>query len=638
MLEYWLEMKIKIRKLLLPLAFSLTCASVALAAEDGSEEQQTQAIKQQALELSRDLLILEEELLFPDDSRLTIYLSLDAGDVFPLDAVTLSIDGSPVTHHVYSKVQLGALRRGGAHRLYIGNLEIGKHQIVASFTGKGADDRDYQGKTELSLEKTRGARNLELKIIGSTGQQQAEFSVTVDSLRYRTALLYYFQQDYFATLTELMAAQQLDQSGAFDDKAELLRGGASLSYGMEQAAEQIFEKLLVRPGASPDRDRAWFYLGKLAWQRGALDRSAAALDKMAPTYHGELAPEANFLRASISLRQGHDQLAASYDTLLPPDSPWLYYLYYNLGANYAATGDWSVAVDYFERIVQSPLSSPEMNSLRDKALAASGYTGLATENYEQAAGNFAQVRLESPLVDRALLGYGWAYSGMDDYRSAITPWQALAQRSLVNDSVRESLLALPYAHEQLGQLRTALEQYRHAGEVYTAELARVQTALAVLRDGDPSQQLDPAGETSQDWLNAQELLPQGDYLPYLRQMMTRHNFQLAMRELRDLQSTALYLSAASHRLQVLSEAEASDPEQPQQGLQSSYAPRIRVLQGRVQSQQQQVQASLADARAHVRELAIAELERQAGKLHRALGQSRLAVTRMYEMGSPQRRQ
>jgi hypothetical protein len=629
MLEYWLEMKIEIKKLLFPLVFSLACASVALALDDVSQQQQTQTIKRQALELNRDLFILEEELLFPDDSRLAVYLSLDTAEAFPLNTVTLSIDGKQVMHHQYSEEQLGALQRGGAHLLYMGNLETGTHQLVASFAGTGAENRDYRGMTELSFEKTPGARTLDLQINGATDLQQAEFSV-VDSLHYRSALFYYFQQDYFATLTELMAAQQLEQVGAFNDKAELLRGGASLSYGMEQAAQQIFEKLLAEPGASADRDRAWFYLGKLAWQRGALDRAAAALEKIAPTYHGELAAEANFMRASISLRQGHEQLAASYDTLLPADSPWLYYLYYNLGANHAASGDRSAALEYFERIVQSPLSSPEMNSLRDKALTASGYTRIATKNYEQAASDFARVRLDSPLVDRALLGYGWAYSGMDDYRAAITPWQALAQRSLVNDSVREGLLALPYAHEQLGQLRTALAQYRQAGEVYTAEVAKVQAAIAAFRDGDPAQQLALVGENSQGWLNARELLLQGDLLPYLSQLMTRQNVQLAMRELRDLQSTAQYLSSASQRLQALSLVDVSE----RGGLSpTSYATRIRALQERVRSEQLQVQAGLAGTRAQLREQVIADLEQQARKLHEALGQSRLAVTRMYELGS-----
>ena len=617
-------MKMKYGQLLCSLALSLVCACTALAADEDSQDQKIQAIKQQSLELNRDLTILEEELLFPRESRLAVFLSLETGNFLSLGEVALNIDGNQVASYRYTQKELDALRRGGTHRLYIGNVKAGEHQLVAVFTGQGSEGRNYRGSTELTFAKTSGASNLELKIINSAdaGQPEFVFKQAPDPPRYRTGLFYYFQQDYFNALTELMAARQLEELGALGDHAELLRGGASLSYGMETAAGQILEKLLAEPGSSSDRDRAWFYLGKLAWERGALDRSAAALDRMAPTYHGELAPEANYLRASISLRQGNEQLAASYDTLLPADSPWLYYLFYNLGASQAAGQDLTGAIDYFERVVQSPLATPEMKALRDKALTASGYAHLAAKNYEQAVADFAQVRLDSPLVDRALLGYGWAYSGTGDYRSAIAPWQALAGRSLMNDSVREGLLALPYAHEKLGRRRTALEQYRRASEVYEAELANVQAAVKVFRNDELSVQLDTAGETSQDWQNARGMSPGEDHLPYLGHLMTRHDFELVMQELRDLQTTANYLSDAGQRLQALYAAN----ESPQARL------RVQALQERVRSQEKQVQAELHDTRDRLRELAVAELYQQADNLERALAQSRLAVARLYESG------
>ncbi len=469
----------------------------------------------------------------------------------------------------------------------------------------------------------------------------------VDSLHYRTTLYYYLQQDYFNALSEVMQAQQLDALGAFSDHAELLRGGASLSYGMTLDARQIFEKLLLAPGTSPDRDRAWFYLGKLAWQSGDLDLAAKALDTMAPAYQGELAPEANFIRASISLRQGRELLAATYETLLPTDSPWLYYLYYNLGAHHAAEKNWELAANYFERVIQSPLSTAEMEALRDQALTASGYTQLATKNYERAASNFARVRLDSPLVERALLGYGWAYSGMGDYRAAITPWQTLTKHDLLNDSAREGLLALAFAHEQLGRHRTALEHYQRAAKVYETQLAGVQAGIRTLRNDDSiSPQLDVAGETSQSWLNTPEIVPRGDQPPFLRHLMTRHSFQLALRELRDLHNLARYFSTADQRLRALSDINAGRPGPnspaaavpPLPVTESASTERERnilALQKRLHDQQQQIEVALDDARTRVRNLAIAELEKQAEGLQRALGQSRLAVARLYETGTAQ---
>jgi len=136
-----------------------------------------QDIKQLTLELNRDLFILEEELLFPSNTQLAVFLSLDVGEFFALDAVKLSIDGVVVTNYLYTDRQVNALRRGGVHRLHMGNLKSGEHEIVAVFTGKGPHGRDYRRGTTLVLDKTSQAKHLELKISDSVALQQPEFTV-----------------------------------------------------------------------------------------------------------------------------------------------------------------------------------------------------------------------------------------------------------------------------------------------------------------------------------------------------------------------------------------------------------------------------------------------------------------------------
>ncbi len=91
---------------------------------------------------------------------------------------------------------------------------------------------------------------------------------SVQALRYGVTLYHLYQQDYLETLTELMVAQELGQLGVHSEKAELLRGGVSLSYGMDLEAERIFRKLLASADGDVNRDRAWFYLAWMAWQRG----------------------------------------------------------------------------------------------------------------------------------------------------------------------------------------------------------------------------------------------------------------------------------------------------------------------------------------------------------------------------------
>ena len=155
----------------------LAFSAMAGAQETKALEQEIQDIKQKTLELNRDLFILEEELLFPSNTQLAVFLSMDVGEFFALDAVKLTIDGSVVTHYLYTEREINALMRGGVHRLYIGNLKAGEHEIIAVFTGRGPSGRDYRRGTELTLEKNSDAKHLELKITDSVTMQQPEFTV-----------------------------------------------------------------------------------------------------------------------------------------------------------------------------------------------------------------------------------------------------------------------------------------------------------------------------------------------------------------------------------------------------------------------------------------------------------------------------
>jgi hypothetical protein len=151
--------------------------STILAAQEPTLDKQIQDVKQQVLELNRDLFILEEELLFPANTQVAIFLSMDIGYFFQLDAVNLKLDGKVVSNYLYTERQVDALTRGGIHRLYLGNLRNGSHELVAVFTGRGPKGRDYRRGATLHFDKNSTAKNIELKIKDSTSTQQPEFLV-----------------------------------------------------------------------------------------------------------------------------------------------------------------------------------------------------------------------------------------------------------------------------------------------------------------------------------------------------------------------------------------------------------------------------------------------------------------------------
>ena len=140
-------------------------------------DKDVQALKKEVLDLNRDLFLLEEELLFPANSQVAFFVSMDVGEYFKLDSVSLKIDGKEVANYLYTDREVDALLRGGVHRVHMANLKTGEHELVAIFTGQGPHARDYRRGATVSIEKGIGAKYLELEITDRVKKQQPEFEI-----------------------------------------------------------------------------------------------------------------------------------------------------------------------------------------------------------------------------------------------------------------------------------------------------------------------------------------------------------------------------------------------------------------------------------------------------------------------------
>lgn len=142
-----------------------------------SLDEDVQSLKDEVLALNRDLFLLEEELLFPANSQVAFFISMDVGEFFDLDSVSLKIDGKDVANYLYTEREAGALLRGGVHRVHMDNLKVGDHELVAVFIGQGPHVRDYRRGATMSFNKGIGAKYLELKITDKASKQQPEFVI-----------------------------------------------------------------------------------------------------------------------------------------------------------------------------------------------------------------------------------------------------------------------------------------------------------------------------------------------------------------------------------------------------------------------------------------------------------------------------
>jgi hypothetical protein len=159
-----------------------SAASAAAASEPaptGSLDDRVQQTKADVIRLNRDLLVLEEELLFPANTQVAVFVSMDVGLLFDLDSVQIKLDDKVVSTYLYTPLEVQALHRGGVQRVYLGDLRAGSHEIVAFFTGKGPHDRDYKRATTIKFDKTTEPKYIELQIKDVQQKLQPEFDVKV---------------------------------------------------------------------------------------------------------------------------------------------------------------------------------------------------------------------------------------------------------------------------------------------------------------------------------------------------------------------------------------------------------------------------------------------------------------------------
>jgi hypothetical protein len=158
-------------------------AAAAAGAEAGAEQkfrsmdQDVQSLKEEVLDLNRDLFLLEEELLFPANSQVAFFVSMDVGEYFALDSVNLKIDGKEVANYLYTEREADALLRGGVQRVHMANLKVGDHELIAVFNGKGPHIRDYRRGATMTFSKGIGAKYVELLITDTASKQQPEFVI-----------------------------------------------------------------------------------------------------------------------------------------------------------------------------------------------------------------------------------------------------------------------------------------------------------------------------------------------------------------------------------------------------------------------------------------------------------------------------
>ena len=159
-----------VRALLLGLLTWLFCA--ASPAQDNYREQmkgldeQVQEIKSDVLGIAQELNRLEEKLLYPSNTHLALFVSLEDAEAVRLDAVQIQIDGQPAARYVYSYQELEALKKGGVQRIFAGNVPTGAHELEVAVLGKIEGGRDFSETGRFTISKGVGPKLVGITLAG----------------------------------------------------------------------------------------------------------------------------------------------------------------------------------------------------------------------------------------------------------------------------------------------------------------------------------------------------------------------------------------------------------------------------------------------------------------------------------------
>ena len=350
---------------------------------------------------------------------------------------------------------------------------------------------------------------------------------------YGDALFEFFQDKHFEAVTGLMVSQHFKRVSPHDDESELLRGGLLLSWGLHHEAGGVFERLLAQNLPLSARDRAWFFLAKIRYQRGLPDAAEAALARIEQPLPAPLQEERVLLQARLLMARAEHAAAAELLRTLPPEASAV--ARFNLGVALVKAGDLPQGTALLDVLGQQGAADEEQRALRDRANVALGFAALGQQLGADARRYFERVRLQGPDAGKALLGHGWAALELGEPKRALVPWGELRARPVSEASSVEAHIAWPYALAEAGASAAALDGYQKAVAAFDGERRALDQSITAIRGGAFVQALlERNPRAGMGWLGGAERLPEMPHAGHLAPILAGHEFQEAFKNLHDL--------------------------------------------------------------------------------------------------------
>ncbi len=356
-------------------------------------------------------------------------------------------------------------------------------------------------------------------------------------LEFGVVLFDYFQQDYFAALVEYDYAAELGNSDALTAKGRMLEGGMMVSYGMPDAAEKRLQSSLNIPMEDGTRNRIWYFLAKLYYNKSEQEKAYNALDKIAGEVDKDLHFDYHYLATLIRNDGSHLDSEKSAIAALSKDNPAYPYLLFNFAISHLSSGHLTEAVTNLEEVADYTGLNEEMLVLADRAKHGLAQLALQTGHVGQAWFYLRNIRTSGLYSNRALLSYAWAAIKLQHYNEAIPALEILNSRSIAIPEVQEAKVLLAHLYEQQGAPRLALKSNLLAEKEFRSGLKLVGEARKAIDLLDVPREFIAnleAIKDEEDWYGTRPSVDYKKLTPFLIDLMASNEFNETLRELADL--------------------------------------------------------------------------------------------------------
>lgn len=354
-----------------------------------------------------------------------------------------------------------------------------------------------------------------------------------------------YQGRYFEAITRLEIELGQDyRAQAFtfnttpsrvDQNSEFSVESVELAYGLPQLAEFVIQAIPEDSVGGSAVNGLAYRLARFYFEKGQPEKALLAIKKIKGAVPEDMRNDELFLRAQIYMANRHFEDAVKILQELQNVKNFVGFAGYNLGIAWHQSGQAQKGFEQIDKVGQLATGDEGTLAIKDKANLILGYRLLESGQSRSAKQYFDRVRLTGPFSNKALLGSGWVDASLGDFERALVPWGVLMARNMADETVQESLLAVPYAYGKLGLYGKAIQLYGKALESFDVELAKLDGSITSIRTGRFLQAV-AGDEFRQDkgWVVNLRTLPGMPETHYLLELMSSNHFQESLYNYLDL--------------------------------------------------------------------------------------------------------